>query len=175
MAISNPSLAQIKQALTEMLPKLKPLSVPTGMISAFNNVPEGWLQCNGAAVSRTTYAALFAVIGTKYGSGDGSTTFNLPNLHHKFLEGTNTQSEVGQSVSAGLPNITGTFTEHGNTSGLKCTGAFTGEASIGLGSNSGWASDGGRVTMNSSSSSSVYGAASTVQPASTRMLLCIKV
>ena len=109
MAISNPSLAQIKQALTEMLPKLKPLSVPTGMISAFNNVPEGWLQCNGAAVSRTTYAALFAVIGTKYGSGDGSTTFNLPNLHHKFIEGTNTQSEVGQSVSAGLPNITGTF------------------------------------------------------------------
>ena len=103
MAISNPSLAQIKQALTEMLPKLKPLSVPTGMISAFHTVPEGWLQCNGAAVSRTTYAALFAVIGTKFGSGDGSTTFNLPNLHHKFIEGTNTQSEVGQSVSAGLP------------------------------------------------------------------------
>ena len=110
MAISNPSLAQIKKALTEMLPKLKPLSVPTGMISAFHTVPEGWLQCNGAAVSRTTYAALFAVVGTKYGSGDGSTTFNLPNLHHKFIEGTNTQSEVGQSVAAGLPNISGSFT-----------------------------------------------------------------
>ena len=109
MTISNHSLTQIKQALAEMLPKLKPLSVPTGMISAFHTVPEGWLQCNGAAVSRTTYAALFAVIGTKYGSGDGSTTFNLPNLHHKFIEGTNTQSEVGQSVSAGLPNITGTL------------------------------------------------------------------
>ena len=175
MAISNPSLAQIKKALTEMLPKLKPLSVPTGMISAFHTVPEGWLQCNGAAVSRTTYAALFAVIGTKYGSGDGSTTFNLPNLHHRFIEGTNTTSEVGQSVSAGLPNITGTFTEHGNTSGMKCTGAFTGEARIGLKSNQGGASDGGRVTMNSSLSSSVYGAASTVQPASTRMLLFIKI
>ena len=81
MTISNPSLTQISQALAEMLPKLKPLSVPTGMISAFHTVPEGWLQCNGAAVSRTTYAALFAVVGTKYGSGDGSTTFNLPNLH----------------------------------------------------------------------------------------------
>lgn len=174
MAISNPSLAQIKKALTEMLPKLKPLSVPTGMISAFHTVPEGWLQCNGAAVSRTTYAALFAVIGTKYGSGDGSTTFNLPNLHHRFIEGTNTTSEVGQSVSAGLPNITGTFTEHGNTLGLKCTGAFTGEARIDLNSNQGGAWDGGRVTMNSSRSSSVYGAASTVQPASTRLLYCIK-
>ena len=174
MAISNPSLAQIKQALTKMLPKLKPLSVPTGMISAFHTVPKGWLQCNGAAVSRTTYAALFAVIGTKYGSGDGSTTFNLPNLHHKFIEGTNTTSEVGQSVSAGLPNITGTFTEHGNTSGLKCTGAFTGEARIGLHSNQGGANDGGRVTMNSSRSSSVYGSSSVVQPSSTRLLLCIK-
>lgn len=72
------------------------------------------------------------------------------------------------------PNITGTFTEHGNTSGLKCTGAFTGEARIGLNSNQGGAWDGGRVTMNSSRSSSVYGAASTVQPASTRLLYCIK-
>ena len=86
-----------------------------------------------------------------------------------------------QATSNGLiapvmfgPNITGTFTEHGNTSGLKCTGAFTGEARIGLNSNQGGAWDGGRVTMNSSRSSSVYGAASTVQPASTRLLYCIK-
>lgn len=148
--------------------------IPVGAIMAFHDVPAGWLQCNGAAVSRTTYAALFAKIGTKYGSGNGSTTFNLPNLHHKFIEGTNTTSEVGQSVSAGLPNITGTFTEHGNTLGLECTGAFTGEARIGLNSNQGGAWDGGRVTMNSSRSSSVYGAASTVQPASTRLLYCIK-
>ena len=149
--------------------------IPVGAIMAFHDVPAGWLQCNGAAVSRTTYAALFAKIGTKYGSGDGSKTFNLPNLHHKFIEGTNTTSEVGQSVSAGLPNITGTFTEHGNTSGLNCTGAFTGEARIGLNSNQGGAHDGGRVTMNSSRSSSVYGAASTVQPASARLLYCIKI
>ena len=81
--------------------------IPVGAIMAFHDVPAGWLQCNGAAVSRTTYAALFAKIGTKYGSGNGSTTFNLPNLHHKFIEGTTTSSEVGKSVAAGLPNITG--------------------------------------------------------------------
>lgn len=148
--------------------------IPVGAIMAFHDVPAGWLQCNGAAVSRTTYAALFAKIGTKYGSGDGSTTFNLPNLHHRFIEGTTTSSEVGQSVSASLPNITGTFTEHGNTQELKCTGAFTGEARINLFSNQGGAWDGGRVTMNLSRSSSVYRAASTVQPASTRLLYCIK-
>lgn len=168
MAISNPSLAQIKQALTEMLPKLKPLSVPTGMISAFHTVPEGWLQCNGAAVSRTTYAALFAVIGTKYGSGDGSTTFNLPNLHHKFIEGTNTQSEVGQSVSAGLPNITGTVT----APCLTGTGAFKDNGN-------GICSEGRlngptKIDFSASRASNLYGSSSTVQPAAVRSLFCIK-
>lgn len=170
MTISNPSLTQISQALAEMLPKLKPLSVPTGMISAFHTVPEGWLQCNGAAVSRTTYAALFAVIGTKYGSGDGSTTFNLPNLHHKFIEGTNTTSEVGQSVSAGLPNITGSF--FGRNGGYY-SGAFTANSSY---KSDAWAGTDPNQTSDfrASRSSSVYGAASTVQPASTRLLYCIK-
>lgn len=50
-------------------------------------VPAGYLECNGAAVSRTTYAALFAVIGTTYGAGDGSTTFNLPDYRGEFIRG----------------------------------------------------------------------------------------
>ena len=49
--------------------------------------PSGWLKANGAAVSRTTYAALFAAIGTTFGAGDGSTTFNLPDLRGEFLRG----------------------------------------------------------------------------------------
>jgi hypothetical protein len=180
MAISNPSLAQIKQALTEMLPKLKPLSVPTGMISAFHTVPDGWLQCNGAAVSRTTYAALFAVIGTKYGSGDGSTTFNLPNLHHKFIEGTTTSSEVGRSVSAGLPNISG----EGDWvfGGYASTGTFTGSMyHVSLqnlpgatGGNDYYNGKPG-IGIDASRSSSIYKASSTVQPASVRLLACIKI
>lgn len=63
---------------------------PVGTIIAYaanGAIPEGYLPCNGAAVSRTTYAALFAVIGTLYGAGDGSTTFNLPDLTDRFLEG----------------------------------------------------------------------------------------
>ena len=53
---------------------------PVGAIQAFggSTAPLGWLMCDGSAVSRTTYAALFAVIGTRYGAGDGSTSFNLP-------------------------------------------------------------------------------------------------
>ena len=56
--------------------------VDTGFIATYagSTVPAGWLTCNGAAVSRTTYAKLFTAIGTTYGTGDGSTTFNLPNL-----------------------------------------------------------------------------------------------
>lgn len=54
---------------------------------AYSSVPSGWLDCRGQAVSRTTYAALFAVIGTAYGAGDGSTTFNLPNTAAKFAAG----------------------------------------------------------------------------------------
>lgn len=63
--------------------------MPSGAVQAFamSTAPNGWLKCNGQAVSRTTYAALFAAIGTIYGSGDGSTTFNLPDLRGEFVRG----------------------------------------------------------------------------------------
>ena len=51
------------------------------------SIPSGWLHCDGAAVSRNTYVDLFALIGTQYGVGDGSTTFNLPNFDDKFPVG----------------------------------------------------------------------------------------
>jgi microcystin-dependent protein len=63
--------------------------VPTGSVfcMAVATVPSGYLECNGAAVSRTTYAALFAIIGVNYGSGNGSSTFNLPDLRGEFVRG----------------------------------------------------------------------------------------
>ncbi|WP_223938139.1 phage tail protein [Chromobacterium violaceum] len=65
--------------------------VPTGMICWYANpsAPAGWLICDGKAISRMTYAALFAVIGTTYGVGDGTTTFNLPDLRDQFIRGHN--------------------------------------------------------------------------------------
>ena len=111
MSIVN--LSQIAQALDAMMPELTP--VPVGTIDFAHDVPEGWLECNGAAVSRTKYARLFKKIGTKYGAGDGSTTFNLPNLHHRVLEGTNTTNEVAKYQEAGLPDITGEFWDLAST------------------------------------------------------------
>jgi len=55
--------------------------------SASSNVASGFLECNGAAISRSSYAALFSVIGTLYGAGDGSTTFNIPDLRGEFIRG----------------------------------------------------------------------------------------
>lgn len=64
-------------------------SVPSGALMMWPtaSAPTGWLLCNGTAVSRTTYAALFAVIGTVFGVGDGSTTFNLPNYSNRMPVG----------------------------------------------------------------------------------------
>jgi len=54
---------------------------------AMSEAPSGYLKANGAAISRTTYASLYSIIGTSYGAGDGSTTFNIPDLRGVFLRG----------------------------------------------------------------------------------------
>lgn len=63
--------------------------VPSGAVMHFamTSAPSGWLAANGSAVSRATYAALFAAIGVTFGAGDGSTTFNLPDLRGEFVRG----------------------------------------------------------------------------------------
>ena len=63
--------------------------IPSGAVLYFagQTAPSGWLKANGAAVSRSTYTALFAAIGTTYGTGDGRSTFNLPDLRGEFVRG----------------------------------------------------------------------------------------
>lgn len=69
---------------------------PLGTINAFGGAtaPEGWLLCQGQALSRTTYKDLFDVIGTSFGSGDGSTTFNLPDMREATFKGAGTTSKT---------------------------------------------------------------------------------
>lgn len=93
------------------------VSLPAGVVLHFANssAPTGWLECNGAAVSRATYSALFVAIGTVYGAGDGSTTFNLPDLRGQFLRGWDNGAGVdparaiGSSQTDTMQNLTGTF------------------------------------------------------------------
>jgi microcystin-dependent protein len=72
--------------------------VGAGMIWYTNTAPANWLICDGTAVSRTTYGALFAVLGTTYGTGNGSTTFNLPDLRQRFPMG-KAASGTGNSLA----------------------------------------------------------------------------
>ena len=83
-----------------------------GSISLFAGatIPEGYLLCDGAALSRTVYAELFSAIGTTWGNGDGSTTFNLPDFSGKFIRGTGGNAAALGTVQAeGLPNAEGWF------------------------------------------------------------------
>lgn len=82
--------------------------VPIGSVIFYlgTTIPDGYLLCNGASLSRTEYPELFEVLGTKCGAVD-SAHFTLPDTHHRFLEGTTTLSEVGSYIAAGVPNITG--------------------------------------------------------------------
>ena len=77
------------------------------------SAPTGWLLCNGAAVSRSTYATLFALIGTTYGAGDGSSTFNVPDMRDKFPVGSGSTyalNATGGSADSTLPSHTHTAT-----------------------------------------------------------------
>ena len=76
-------------------------SVPTGSLNPFagSAAPTGWLLCDGSAVNRVTYAALFAVTSTAYGAGDGSTTFNVPDLRGRVIVGSGTGAQQGVSSS----------------------------------------------------------------------------
>lgn len=73
------------------------VEIGTIITSALDAPPTGYLDCDGAALSRTTYAALFSAIGTKFGSGDGTTTFNMPDLRNKFVKGANADAEIGNT------------------------------------------------------------------------------
>lgn len=82
---------------------------PTGEVAPFarSTAPEGWLVCNGQAVSRTTYARLFAAIGTTFGAGNGSTTFQIPDLRGEFIRGWDSSRgvDVGRPFGSGQPHL----------------------------------------------------------------------
>ena len=162
------------RAVLDYLNEKSSSSVPTGAICYFATtaIPTGWLLCNGSNVSRTTYKALFAAIGTKFGTGNGSSTFTLPNLDERFIEGTTTTSDVGKKLEAGLPNITG---ENGTNIGDSGTpsGAFRRDSRVtGNGSGGG---DQFRMGFDASRSNNIFGSSAVVQPAALLLLPCIKI
>jgi phage-related tail fiber protein len=87
--ITEAGLIPDQANLTQLSQAIKLFSLPAGSVIhvAKNSAPVGYLKANGAAISRTAYAVLFAAIGTTFGVGDGSITFNIPDLRGEFLRG----------------------------------------------------------------------------------------
>lgn len=85
----NPLFDSQELATSNLVENTANILAPSGQIAFFarSTAPSGWVKANGAAISRSTYSALFSAIGTTFGSGDGSTTFNLPDLRGEFLRG----------------------------------------------------------------------------------------
>ena len=147
--------------------------IPSGAILPFggSSIPGNYLLCDGSNVSRTTYARLFAVIGTAYGAGDGSTTFGLPDLQDRVPlgKGTNNSSlgtETGAAAASSVVNTgasnTGTGTTGTGTSGnstAATTASNTGTGTTGTGttgtSTTGTGTTGGGTTGSTTNSLSV--------------------
>lgn len=144
------------------------------LVASMGTSHRGCLLCKGGAVSRTTYADLFALLGTTFGEGDGSTTFNLPDFRDKTLWGA--KGNLKSILDAGLPNFSGSFWAYtvgwSNASG---TGPFYNLGAMGTPGNRGgeggnactWGFDPARV-------SSVYGKSTTVQPPAIAVNIFIK-
>lgn len=155
--------------------------IPIGVVQAFagSTTPQGWLLCDGSAVSRTDYADLYAVIGDTYGAGDGTSTFNLPNLTDKFIQGNAT---AGTEKSAGLPNITGSFAVVKRSGsgdmvydkkGVFTASATTTDTSTMIQQSTG-STQSQPIGFDASLSSSIYGNSTTVQPPAITMRYIIK-
>lgn len=150
--------------------------IPIGSIIPFggNDITSPMFKlCDGSVLDRIKYKVLFSVIGTTYGEGDGVSTFNLPNLIGRFLEGA---TETGIIKEAGLPDITG-YVQY--PPAYNATGAFKksshntsyrqirGETSTTYYS--------GDIRFNASDSNPIYGKSNTVQPNSLTMNYIIRV
>ena len=191
--VINGSAQLIASRLTGALPAIDGsaltgiTSVPTGAVFAFamNTAPSGYLECSGAAVSRSTYSALFAAIGTTYGAGDGSSTFNLPNLRGEFIRGidngrgVDSNRAMGSAQGHGIPRLYGRFGDHHVArmnvhaySGF--TNPFTEYGTTAYRSDLQVASGSGGVQI-SFDSDRVIPATADVRPRNVAMLYCIKV
>ena len=153
-------------------------AIPSGVAFPYagKTVPSGFMACNGGTISRTTYAKLFAAIGTAWGAGDGSTTFKLPDWRNRTVMGANAASEVGTYLESGAPNITGTHGGHAFKYGDRYN---TEGAYYGMDTQNGGAGDGGNTNVyqmgfDASLCNPIYGSSDIIQPPAGKALWIIK-
>ena len=174
-------------------------ATPAGAVMPFamQTAPTSWLECDGSAISRTTYATLFAAIGTVYGIGDGTTTFNLPDLRGEFVRGW----DHGRGVDTGRvfgSSQTSAYTNHAHTASSSTSvsisdpthqhnylfsgysnGQFTVTGGVGANANINQLTDAASTGITASGSTSTTVNTSTTgatetRPVNVAMLYCIK-
>ena len=165
-------------ALKNELEEIKKLLQPAGTIITFagTTAPDGYLFCDGSEISRNEYYELFDAIGTTWGAGDGSTTFNLPDIRSDFLRSAEDGSRVGESESWAIENITGSIEAAGlaNNTG----GAYQSSGSLGITPDETYR-DSSRGSGNNNVSISIDASrqvqtANETRPRNKRILRCIK-
>jgi len=159
-------------------------AVPAGAVNSFamNSAPTGWLNCDGATISRTTYSVLFAAIGTTYGAGDGTSTFLVPDLRGEFLRGWDNGRGVDASRAFGsnqgdaIRNILAAFGNIRVALGLSPRATATGAAAVALGATSQDNGNGGAAVGNFTfDASRTVPTAADNRPRNIALLFCIKI
>jgi microcystin-dependent protein len=154
---------------------------PAGTViwTARSSAPTGYLKANGAAVSRSTYATLFSAIGTIYGAGDGSTTFNLPDLRGEFIRGWDDGRGVDSGRAMGSNQAFSTSASDLSVSPSSHSHSYSDETNSGTGGGQGGGgANTGTQTLSKTTGSqslSVVSSATETRPRSLALLACIKV
>lgn len=157
-----PNLSTALEEMTGRIAYLESYAIPLGVIMPYGGTtaPLNFMICNGAAISRTTYADLFALIGTTFGAGDGTTTFNIPDMRGNvpvgYKSGDANFGTLGLALGAAavtltlaqIPNATGSLGMHSAGSG---TPIWTGSGVFATSTTAGQYRDGG--TLNSGANS----------------------
>jgi microcystin-dependent protein len=181
--VTTAKIADGAVTLAKLVATVQQALLPAGAVQAFamNSAPSGWLAADGAAISRTTYASLFNAIGTTYGTGDGSTTFTLPDLRASFVRGAGSDG-VATAGTFGVKQAddfkshthTATVTDPGHTHTTNADNKVI--SGTGISNGPGFALAG--TTINSSTTGITVANASTggteTRPRNIAMLYCIK-
>jgi microcystin-dependent protein len=186
LALSNVALTAGTVAVADLAAATVERLLPAGAVMAFGfgSPPPGWLIADGSAVSRATYASLFAAISTLHGVGDGSTTFNLPDLRGIFVRGSGSQTIGGITYSGTFPQkqadvfrshnhgVNDPTHQHSYTDQVSLS---NGVFSVGGGTGQDGVSDLARLTgFNSTGISIQSTGGSETHPANIALLYCIK-
>lgn len=151
--------------------------LPTSMVAPFMTeiAPTGWLECDGTAVSRGTYSTLYAVVGDTYGNGDGSTTFNLPDLRGRFLRAWDNGAGIDPDAATRTDSGDGVTTgDHVGTLQASQNKAHTHNTTISNQTGAAYGQPAGQIGNSNAVRTSTSSGGDEARPVNINVMYCIK-